>query len=307
MSERIKKILQEAKIEGLTEESANVIATAFETELNKKADELAKLQVESALKAQDADYTAKCETLMEKIDADRANKLLIVKNKLEESYKAKLQKVIDRHEQVLHKEAVSHKNEFLEKIDSYLDVFLNDAIPHEQLKEAVANIRYKKIVEQFKDVLTVNEATVNESIKSAILDGKSQIESLQEQVDTLTKEKQALLRESQIAQSKGLIAEMTKTLPKEKAEFVTRTLSDKTPDYIKENFNYVVKLFDKDEQKTREKLAESAKQEKVLEHGKAEKQEQKIIKENVQKEKEKNKPKSDVDSYVDSFKGLFQS
>ena len=48
-----------------------------------------------------------------------------------------------------------------------------------------------------------------------------------------------------------------------KKEFVTKLLNDKTPQYITENFNYVVEMFEREESETSTKLVEEAKQSAV--------------------------------------------
>ena len=45
---------------------------------------------------------------------------------------------------------------------------------------------------------------------------------------------------------------------KEKKQYVMRMLKDKDPEYITENFDYVVKMFDKDEDAQRELVTEAA-------------------------------------------------
>jgi hypothetical protein len=48
-----------------------------------------------------------------------------------------------------------------------------------------------------------------------------------------------------------------------KKDYITKILSDKSPEYIKENFNYVVEMFEKDENEERSVLAEEAKTKSV--------------------------------------------
>ena len=52
-------------------------------------------------------------------------------------------------------------------------------------------------------------------------------------------------------------------MPSSKKEFVTKLLSDKTPDYIMENFNYVVNMFEREERTTSNNLVRSAQQDAV--------------------------------------------
>lgn len=48
-----------------------------------------------------------------------------------------------------------------------------------------------------------------------------------------------------------------------KKEYLTKILCDKSPSYIEENFNYVVEMFEKDENEERSVLAEQAKTKSV--------------------------------------------
>jgi hypothetical protein len=56
--------------------------------------------------------------------------------------------------------------------------------------------------------------------------------------------------EKDVAEARALLVEKTKNLPIETAKFVRSRLSNKSPQYIKENFNFVLDLFDQSERKS---------------------------------------------------------
>ena len=88
---------------------------------------------------------------------------------------------------------------------------------------------------------------MKESVKEAVQDGKTQLDTLSEQVTKLEKENK-ILKESYLKTKADLILEeKTSALPDKKKEYIKKVLGDKTPKFIEENFDYTLRLFDKKE------------------------------------------------------------
>ena len=77
-----------------------------------------------------------------------------------------------------------------------------------------------------------------------------------------------------------LLEGKTKGLSASKKEFVNKILCDKTVDYINENFDYVVNVFEKQEASVSEKLVQEALNESTTRNVKVPKPEQ-VISESV--------------------------
>jgi hypothetical protein len=89
---------------------------------------------------------------------------------------------------------------------------------------------------------------MSESVKEALIDGKSQLTEASTRLETLEKEN-VLLKEAFNQTKAALILEQkTSNLTGKKKEYLVRVLSDKSPKFIEENFNYTLRLFEKKEQ-----------------------------------------------------------
>ena len=99
---------------------------------------------------------------------------------------------------------------------------------------------------------------MSESVKEAVVDGKTQIDKLTADLNILKKENN-LLKEAYGKQTANLLLE-TKTagLPQSKKDYLVKILGDKSPKFIEENFNYTVTLFNKKEKERLSVLKEEA-------------------------------------------------
>ena len=99
---------------------------------------------------------------------------------------------------------------------------------------------------------------MSESVKEAVVDGKSQIDQLAHKVAKLEKEN-GLLREAYTKTKADLLLESkTSHLTGKKKEYMLRILSDKSPKFIEENFEYTERLFDKKEKERLSVIKEEA-------------------------------------------------
>jgi hypothetical protein len=232
-------ITDEAK-QVLTEESLQAIEEAF----TKKLD----LTVESALAQQDDLYAKKLEQLIAAIDKDHTTKLKRVVEAIDKSNTRKLVNVVNKYESELTNEASNFKETLVESISNYLEEFLDEAIPAEAITEATKNRTAREVLGNLRKVLAIDSALMSESVQDAVVDGKKQIDELSKKVEDLSKEN-ALIKESYSKTKSALILESkTSGLSDKKKEYIKRVLSDKTPKFIEENFDYTLRLFDKKEQ-----------------------------------------------------------
>ena len=187
MSQDISTILKEATKDLLSEETLKAISTAVE----QKAEEKTTLAVESALIQQDEEYSAKLEKVLEAIDADHTQKLTKIVTridevhskqfatalrKIDEDHSAKLEKLVKLYEGALKGGAEEFKKSVVDNVSSYLELYIDKAIPAQQIQEATQNTRNSKIVDQIKRLVSLDETFINENVKEALLDGKKQID-----------------------------------------------------------------------------------------------------------------------------------
>ena len=259
----ISSILKNLDQSVLNEETASAIAEAFEKAVNEKTETKVSLQLESALLKQDEEHAEKLQNLIEALDLDHTNKLKQVVEAINENHTAKLKEVIDLYKTSLNEKAEQFSNKLIDQISNYLDLYLEKQMPVKQLEEAVANTHAKTQLEKIKNMLNLDPEQLNENVKEVLKKGNSQINELQEKLNESYNENAKLSTLVEQANSSLLLEKKTKGMALAKKEYLTKILCDKSPKYIEENFNYVVEMFEKDENEERTVLAEQARTKSV--------------------------------------------
>lgn len=252
--DKIEQLLKEATKDILSNESLQKLTEAFSAIVTKTADEKAKLQVEAALVKQDAEYTEKLKVVLENIDKDHSEKMATLIEKLDEDRTSKLKRVVEAYDAKVKayetgykKDAKLFKESVIKNVSKFLDKNLEKHVPQDMLKEAVENTRSRLILRKIADLISVNEIALNEKFVDALKDGKRQIDESNAKIEELTKKLNLVTENSLKNEAKTFLIEQTKSFPKAKKNYVLRMLEGKNVEFIKENFNYVVELFDKDE------------------------------------------------------------
>ena len=247
---KVKNILPDQVKDLLTEDSLSTIETALQ--------EKTSLLIETALINQDELYSQKLQQLMKAIDKDHTSKLKRVVEAVDISNARKLSTVVKRYEKEINKNAKSFKNTLVESISDYLEEYIDEAIPKDAIVEATKNKTALSVLTNLRKVLAVDAALMKESVKEAVQDGKTQLDTLSEQVTKLEKENK-ILKESYLKTKADLILEeKTSALPDKKKEYIKKVLGDKTPKFIEENFDYTLRLFDKKEKEKISQLKDEA-------------------------------------------------
>jgi len=252
-----KTILKEQFKDLITEETLTAVHEAFENAVNEKA----KLQTEAALIKQDeehadklqtlvesidVDHTAKLKKLVETIDFDHAQKLNKVVQKLDETHTKMLQSIIKKYDTRLNEEAKTYQEQLVSEISNYLDLYLEKVTPTNQVNEAVENIRARKTLDEIRRLVGISEDFVDAEVKEALVDGKKTIDSLKKELNEAIEQNTTLNHKLQGVEARLLLEEKTKELPEKAKNYVSKLLKGKTPEYIQENFQYVVEMFEKD-------------------------------------------------------------
>ena len=294
-----KEILNNIGKEVLSESNKKAISEAFDQAVNDKVNARVKLDVETALKQLDEDHSQKLDKLLVAIDADHTGKLKKVLEKVDADYSDKLQKVIERYESMLQKEAVDFREQLVSEISNFVDLYIDENIPKEQVQEAVENTKAKKIVNSIKELVAVDEDFITQNIKEALTDGKEQIDALRTELHEAMKANIQLNQEYKNVAASKILLEKTMSFDGKKKDFVMRVLGDKSPDEINENFDYAIEMFERGEDQQATLLKEEATKavkSKVVDTPKAEEKSDVIV-EQVQEE-------SAVDSYYAELKNM---
>ena len=236
-----------------------MLAEAFTDAVNVAVGEKVPLEVQNALQVLDGEHAQKLEKLLESIDEDHTRKLQVVLEKIDQDHAQKLQQVIDYYKRVITEDAQVFKKELVDKLSDYIDLYIGEKIPQQEIEEAVKNVTARKIVDQIKQIVAVDEEFVNETIKEAVDDGKKTIDALRKELNDAVKMNITISQEKKNAEAQLVFEKKTAGFPKEKKEFVLRILKDKGPDVIEENFDYVIKMFEKQEEEKKQVITEDAK------------------------------------------------
>ena len=244
----VKDTLKQAAGDLLSEETLNAIEQTFNEQVDTKVEELVSLQVEKALVEQDEDHATKLESLLEAIDTDHTKKLNKVVQAINENHTEKLKNIVKKYSGDVVEEAGEFKQDLVDRISNYLDLYIENTIPADDIAQAVKNKQAEKQLHEMRKFLAVNAALSNDSIKDAIVDGKKQIQESKQQADNLVTENDQLKEELNKIKVAQLIESKTTGLPVVKKKYIERVLGNKSYDFIEENFDYTLKLFEKTEE-----------------------------------------------------------
>lgn len=254
MAKTITDVLKEQTKDILSEETLSEIENVFNEAIEAKA----QLQVEAALVQQDEDHASKVQELLEAIDNDHTAKLERIVEAIDNDRAMKLAAVVQKYEGTLNENATEFKEGVITKISDYLDLYLEETFPQEMLEEAVNNKRAGNVLAEVRQLLGVDMALAKDTIKEAVLDGKLQIDEASQEL-TSAKEQNAVLAEKVTKLEAALVLEQkTRDLDQEQAKYAQRVLGDKPAEFIVENFDYTMKLFDKEATRELEVLREEA-------------------------------------------------
>lgn len=234
----------------LTEESVEAIETALK--------EKVELSVEAALTSQDELYAQKLKTLIESIDRNHASKIKNIIESVDTNNAAKLIKVVKKYEAELNAGAAEFKETIVESISNYLDEFIEEAIPTAAIEEATRNKTAAAVLNNLRTTLAVDSSLMAESVKSAIIEGKGEIDQLKADLAKLKKSNAVLQESYNEAKSAVFLESRTSKYSDKKATYLKKVLSDKSPKFIEENFEYTSRLFDRKEKEQLEVIREEA-------------------------------------------------
>jgi hypothetical protein len=248
---KIKDLLNKDAVEVFSESSLDAIQEAF--------DKKVELATEAALVAQDELYAEKLDKLIKTIDKDHTAKMKRIVEAVDQDRAQKLLKVVKKYERMVNEDAAVYKKQLVGAVSAYLDEFLEESISTEDLATAVKNKSAMGVLSKLRNVLSVGSVMMNESIQEAVLDGKSQITSLQSENENLKKQIEQLKESYDNVRVNALIEEKIASMDDSKKSFIRKTLKDKSFEFIKENFDYVSRLFDKKEKEKIKNITEDAK------------------------------------------------
>ena len=237
MKDKLKSLFNEQAAELISEETLDAIEAAF----NQKV----KLATEAALQTQDDEYAVKLEKLLKAIDKDATYKLRRVAEAIDINNTKKLKMIVKKYEKALNEDATKFKSALTKQISLYLETYLDEVIPQEQVAEACRNKTAMNVLEGLRKVLAVDSALMKESVRDALVNGNDTIKDLQEKLNTKDKETKLLAEKLETLEREVVLEKKTAGMPAAKKEYILKVLDGKSVEFINENFDYAVKLIDK--------------------------------------------------------------
>jgi len=299
----IKDVLNQIGQDVLTEDTKKLLSDAFEESVKVQVDEKLQLEKGAALRVLDEEHSQKLEQLLEAIDKDHTAKLHAVLEKIDTDHLQKLQYLIERHNKEIKEDANEFKGQLVEQLSNYLDVYISKSLPKEELSEAVKNKQAQKILSNIKELVALDEEYINKTITEAVSDGKTTIDTLKSELHETIKNNIQINQELKAVKSSLLLEKSTVQFSKDKKDYVMRILKDKDPDYITENIDYVVKMFEKDDDEKAQLLTETAKTSSKTVKGHVDTPKSQIAPRRPINESTDAVDTSVVNSYIDVMKG----
>jgi len=259
MQKNISELLKAATKDILTEDVLKEIESAFEASVDDKV----KIHVEKALNEQDEDYANKLENLLEAVDTDHVAKLNKVVAALDADRAKKLKNIVEKYESALTTEAAKFKNTMIDQVSNYLELYLEEKLPTAEIQEAVNNKRAASVLNEMRNMLSVDMALAQESIRDAVVDGKARIDEAASQLETANKRIATLTEQYNTVNASLILEKKLSSLDEDKKNYMRKLLSSKSAKFIAENFDYTLGLYEKSEEERFNNLVTEAREETV--------------------------------------------
>jgi hypothetical protein len=250
----ITELLKQATNDILTEETLQEIQNAF----NKSVEDKVSVHVEKALSEQDNDYAKKLKHLLEVVDKDHTNKLIKVVEAIDINHSQKLRLLVKKFNKELNNNASGFKASMINNVSTYLEAYLDEAVPMAKLKEAVKSKRAQVVLEQIKEMLGVDTAVAKKAVRSAIVDGKRQIDEANKKLEAAQKELQHIKEDYSSTRSELVLEKKLTNVEGQKKNYLKKIMTGKSAKFINENFDYASNLFEKSKSERLQTLREEA-------------------------------------------------
>ena len=254
-TKNIADLLPEAITKHLSEESLAALKEEFENLVESKVADRLAVATAAAEASLDEEVNKQTTELVHKIEEAHKLGLEKVVNHLTEKYEANLAKVRNYYKNQLGREALKFKNQLVESVSNYIDSRVDKLVPYAEVKAAVKNDSAMRVLANFKNILNVNEATVNASIRSAVLDGHKMLQKAQSDAEAAINEKAAIENQMNLMAENYAFERNIAQLDEDQKNFVIRMAKKAGVEYVNENMGYITNLYEKKLINERKELA----------------------------------------------------
>lgn len=255
-TKNIADLLPEEISKHLSEESLTALKEEFERLVESKVAERIGIATAAAEASLDEEVNKQTTELVHKIEEAHKIGLEKVVNHLNEKYENNLKKVRNYYKNQLGRNAMKFKNQLVESVSNYIDARINKLVPYSEVKAAVKNDSAMRVLESFKHLLNVNEATSNKAISAAILEGHQMLQESQKEVQEAQNHAQKVQKQlDEMAESYAFERNVAQ-LDEDKKNFAIRMAKKAGVGYVNENMAYISNLYDKKLINERKQLAQ---------------------------------------------------
>ena len=254
-TKNIADLLPEAITKHLSEESLAALKEEFENLVESKVADRLAVATAAAEASLDEEVNKQTTELVHKIEEAHKLGLEKVVNHLTEKYEDNLAKVRNYYKNQLGREALKFKNQLVESVSNYIDSRIDKFVPYAEVKAAVKNDSAMRVLANFKNILNVNEATVNTSIRSAVLDGHKMLQKAQAEAEAAINEKVAIENQMNLMAENYAFERNIAQLDEDQKNFVIRMAKKAGVEYVNENMGYITNLYEKKLINERKELA----------------------------------------------------
>jgi Fe2+ transport system protein B len=192
------------------------------------------------------------------------------------------------------------KEGLINNVSDYLDLYIEKSLPAQEIKEAVKNKHAISILENLRKSLSIDKIMATDTVREAVIDGKKQIDEATTHIKKLEKEKNTLVESLNAKEANLALDRLTDGLPATKKRHMIRVFNGKSAEFVNENFQYTLDMFEKSEKDKLETLKEQATENKKVVDRPA-RGNKKVVQESVQDQIEQTNPDNKQD------KGLFDN
>lgn len=251
----ITDLLPEAIKVALSEESLSVINKEFETLVESKVNERINIATAAAEAALDEEVNKRCTELVHKIEEAHKIGLERVYTYLTEKNQKNERLIRNFYKKQIGKEADAFRKRLCENVARAIDERIDKLVPYDEVKAAVKNETAMRVLESFKGILNVNEATVQKEIREAVLDGKAMLKEATDKAESLAAQNDKLQKQiDEMAESYAFEKNISQ-LDEDAKNFVIRFAKKAGIGYANENMEYLRDLHGKKVLSERKELA----------------------------------------------------
>ena len=251
----ITDLLPEAIKVALSEESLSVINKEFETLVESKVNERINIATAAAEAALDEEVNKRRTELVHKIEEAHKIGLERVYTYLTEKNQKNERLIRNFYKKQIGKEAEAFRKRLCENVARAIDERIDKLVPYNEVKAAVKNETAMRVLESFKGILNINEATVQKEIREAVLDGKAMLKEATDKAESLAAQNDKLQKQiDEMAESYAFEKNISQ-LDEDAKNFVIRFAKKAGIGYANENMEYLRNLHGKKVLSERKELA----------------------------------------------------